>query len=102
MHNETNKFLDSLDSHSCLSLIVQPTKIPSHSNTFIDNIVSNVSDRDIISESFKATISDHWPQFAMITNIFSNISINNSNIYKKDWLKFDQENFILEYFSVQW
>ena len=32
----------------------------------------------------------------------SNISGNKSNIYERDWSKFDQENFILDYFSVNW
>ena len=48
------------------------------------------------------TISDHLPQFAIIPNIFGNISANKSNIYERDWSKFDQENFILDYFSVDW
>ena len=30
------------------------------------------------------------------------ISGNKSNIYEWDWSKFDQENFILDYFSVDW
>ena len=38
----------------------------------------------------------------IIPNIFGNISGNKSNIYERDWLKFDQENFILDYFSVDW
>ena len=33
--------------------------------------------------------------------MFGNIS-DKSNIYKRDWAKFDQENFILDYFSVDW
>ena len=49
-----------------------------------------------------ATISDHLPQFAIIPNMFGNISGNKSNIYERDWSKFDQENFILDYFSVDW
>ena len=47
-HNETNEFLDSLASNSFIPLILQPTRITSHSNTFIDNIFSNVIDPDII------------------------------------------------------
>ena len=31
-----------------------------------------------------------------------NIPGNKSNIYERDWSKFDQENFILDYFSVDW
>ena len=42
------------------------------------------------------------PQFAISPNMFSNTASNKSNIYEKDWSKFDQENFILEYFSIDW
>ena len=34
--------------------------------------------------------------------MFGNISGNKSNIYERGWSKFDQENFILDYFSVRW
>ena len=49
-----------------------------------------------------ATISDHLPLFSIILNLFSNISPNKSNIFERDWSKFDQENIILDYFSVDW
>ena len=49
-----------------------------------------------------AAISDHLPQFAIIPNTLGNISGNKSNIYERYWSKFDQENFILDYFSVDW
>ena len=49
-----------------------------------------------------ATISDHLPQFSIIPNMFGNIPGNKSNIYERDWSKFDRENFILDYFSVEW
>ena len=101
-HNQTNEFLDSLASNSFIPLILQPTRITSHSNTLIDNIFSSVIDPDIISGNLTATISDHLPQFAIIPNMFGNISGNKSNIYERDWSKFDQENFILDYFSADW
>ena len=34
--------------------------------------------------------------------MFGNVSGNKSNIYEQDWSKFDRENFILDYFSVDW
>ena len=101
-HNQTNEFLDSLTSNSFIPLILQPTRITSHSNTLIDNIFSSVIDPDIISGNLTATISDHLPQFAIIPNMFGNISGNKSNIYERDWSKFDRENFILDYFSADW
>ena len=57
---------------------------------------------NITSHNVSATISDHFPQFAMIPNMFGKILNNKSNIYKSDWSKFDRENFILDYFCVDW
>ena len=94
-HNETNEFLESLASNSFIPLVLQPTRITSHSNTLVDNIFSNVIDSDIISGNLTATISDHLPQFAIKPNMFGNTSDNKSNIYERDWSKFDRENFIL-------
>ena len=48
------------------------------------------------------TISDHLPRFSIIFNMFGNVSVNKCNIYERDWSKFDPENFILDYFSVDW
>ena len=72
----------------------------SHFNTPIDNIFSSAIDPDIISANLTATFSDHLPQFSIIPNMFGNIVGNKSNIYERGWSKFDQENFILDYFSV--
>ena len=95
-----------LTSNSFIPLILQPTRITNHSNTLIDHIFSNAVDADIISGNLTATISDHLPQFVIIPNRFgnnfNNISGNNSNIYERDWSRFDRENFILDYFSVHW
>ena len=103
--NQTNEFLDSLASNSFLKLIpliLQPTRLTSHSNALIDNIFSIVIDPNIISGNLTATISDHLPQFSIIPNMFGNIPGNKSNIYERDWSKFDRENFILDYFSDEW
>ena len=34
--------------------------------------------------------------------MFGNITSNKSKIYERDWSKFDPENFILDYFPVEW
>ena len=49
-----------------------------------------------MSGNLTGTISDHLPQFARILRQFK------SKIYERNWLKFDCENFILEYFSFEW
>ena len=101
-HNQTNEFLDFLASNSFIPLILERTRITSHSNTLIDNMFSYVIDSDIISGNLTAFISGHLPQFAIIPNMFGNIPSNKSNVYERDWPKFDQENFTLDYFSVDW
>ena len=68
-HNQTNEFLDSLASNSFIPLILQPTRITSHSNSLIDDIFLNVIDPGIISSNLTATISDHVPQFSIIPNM---------------------------------
>ena len=94
-HDQTIEFLDSVASNSFMTLILQPTRITSHSNTLIDNIFSNVTDSDIISGNLTATSSDHLPQFSIIPNMFGNISGNKSNVYERN-----QENFILDLFKT--
>ena len=54
----------------------------------------------IISGNITATISDHLPQFSVVPNILSNPSTPKSNYYERDWSKFKQENFILDYFDA--
>ena len=92
----------SLASNSFTPLILQPTRITSHPKTLIDNIFSIIIDPDIISGSLTATISNHLSQFAIIPNIFGNTASNKSNIYERELNKFDQENFILDYFPIDW
>ena len=100
-HNQSDEFLDSLVSNSFIPLILQPTRATSHSNTLIDNTFSNVIDPDIILGNLTATISDHLHQFPIISNIFGNDPDNKSKIYEREWSKLDEENFILDYFSVE-
>ena len=101
-HNQADELLDSLASNSFLLLILQPTKIISYCNSLIDHIFSNVINPDIISRNLITTISDCLPQYAIVSNMFGNISGNKSNIYERDWSNIDQENFILDYFFVDW
>ena len=81
-HNQINEFEDSLVSTSFILLLLQPTKKTSHSNSLLDNIFSNVIDPDLISGNLTATIYNQLPQFAIIPNMFGNISRNKSNIYE--------------------
>ena len=101
-HHSTNEFLNSLSSHLFLPHITQPTRIKDTSKTLIDNIFSNTLIENTISGNLTATIYDHLSQFIILPNIFSNPPSNKSNIYERDWSNFLQENYILDYFFVDW
>ena len=106
-HQLTNELFDSLSSHLLLPHITQPTRIRDSSKTLIDNIFSNTLIQNIISGNLTATISDHLPQFVILPNIFSNPPSNKSNIYERECCakrmsNVVQENFILDYFFVDW
>ena len=81
---------------------VQPTRIRNNSKALIDNIYSNVITPNNISGNITATISDHLPQFLIAPDIVSSPLSTKMNIFETDWSKFDQENFILDYLSVDW
>ena len=102
VHQPNNDFLDSLASNSIIPYIFEPTRLMSHSRTIIENIFSNILSSAIISENLTPTISDHLPQFLFAPNILSNPSYNKSNIFERDWSRFNKENFILDYFDKNW
>ena len=47
-------------------------------------------------------MSDHLPQFLIASDIFSEPPSTKMNIFERDWSKFDQENFIVDYLSIDW
>ena len=101
-HKPTNELLDPRASNSYVPYIIQPNQHTSHSRTFIDNIFSNIISKDIICGNITATISNHLLQFSVSPNTFANPPSNKYNVFERDWSKFDQENFILDYFEIDW
>ena len=99
----TKEFFDSLSSHKLLPHIVQPKRIRNNSKTLIHDIYLNViTPNNNISGNITVTISDHLPQFLIAPDIFSNPTSTKLNIFERDWSKFDQKNFILDYLPVYW
>ena len=56
----------------------------------------------ISSGNLSATISDYLPQIMIVPNAFANPPSNRFNIYETDRSNFDQVNFVLDYFSIDW
>ena len=91
----TNEFLDSLASKSYLPYIIQSNQHTCLFKTLIDNILSNVILKDIIS----GNITDNLPQYLISSNIFADLPSNKLNDFEKDWPNFDYGNFVLNYFD---
>ena len=102
IHPPANEFLDSLSSHYFLSHILQPSRVTTNSKTLIDNIFSNMAVPSITSGSLTASISYHLPQFLVAPNVFFNASYPRSNNYERNRSRFNQENFVLDHFSIEW
>ena len=66
------------------------------------NIFSDIISHEVISGNITVAISDHIPQFLFAPNVLSMDSCRNSNIYERDWPKFNQTDFALDYFNKNW
>ena len=63
------------------------------------NIFSDIISHEVISGNITVAISDHLPQFLFAPNVLSKDSCRKSNIYERDWPKFNQTDFVLDYFN---
>ena len=101
-HRPTNEFLDSLVSDSYLLYIIQPSWHTSLSSLSLLTIFPVVSSEKAISGNITTTISDYLPQFLISPNTFADPPSNKSNVFEGEWSNFDQENFVLDYFDIDW
>ena len=84
-HSTTNEFLDFLSSCMLLPHILQPTRIRKNSKPLIDNIYSNVITPNNILGNLTATILEHFLQFLIDPDIFSNPLSTKLTLFEKDW-----------------
>ena len=62
--NTSSDFYDLFSSYGYRPLIMQPTRVTSHSATLIDNIFINDLEMWSVGGNITASISDHFPQFS--------------------------------------
>ena len=84
----TNDFLDSIIS-LFLPHILQPTRVSSSSKALIDDIFSIILNPYSVSGNLTAIFSDHFPQFVIVSAIFTILPLSKSNIYERNWTNFD-------------
>ena len=101
-HNETFDFFNIMMSNFLQPLINIPTKINSTNDTIIDNIFTNDLNPDTKSGNLSISISDHLPSFMIVPKQNQTHLPKKHNIYTRSMKKFNRENFILDYLSINW
>ena len=81
----TNEFLDSLASNSYLPYIIPSNQHTCHFRTLIDDILSNVILKGIISGNITTTIGDDLLQILIPSNIFPALPSNKLNVFETDF-----------------
>ena len=89
-------------SNFLLPLITIPTKIYSVTNTLIDNIFTNHLHPDMKTGNLSIKISDHLPSFMIVPSQNQNHLPKKHNLYSRNCKNFDRENFLLDYFEIDW
>ena len=77
--------------HNVLPYILHPTRIHGQSRTLISNIFSNQYNKEAISCKLISITCDYFPQFLFVPTIFSNPPSFKSNIFERNWSKFNEK-----------
>ena len=99
-HSETEDFVNTLGSYAFHPQILKPTRITYHSATLIDNIFFNSLEHYAISGNIVCGITDHLPNFLIITKLSN--PPKNFKMYKRDYSGLDNEMLISEVSKVNW
>ena len=91
-HGETNEFINTMVSHYLLPHILHPTRVTDHSAVVIDNIFSSNTRHETTSGNLTTQISDHFPQFLIINQVF--IDYRTCPYAKRDFSEFDRNKFV--------
>ena len=99
-HKDTEQFYDIISSFSFQPLILQPTRVTSASSTLIDNIFFDQLGIKSSGGNIVTSISDHFPQFALIDMTVNKTDISDS--FRRDFKNFNDREFREEINSIPW
>ena len=99
-HNESSDFYNSISSHLFTPYILQPTRF--HSKTLIDNIFYNSIEHQSISGNLLIEISDHLIQFLILQGFVKEISLPETNLYRRDFSNFNERVFEETILDMNW
>ena len=100
-HSDTGAFYEDLACQSFQPLILQPTRVTSHSATLIDNIFCNDLTVHTEGGNLTTSISDHFPQFSIIDNI-NNEHQKDIPISRRSYKNFNTDEFENELRQIDW
>ena len=100
-HSDTEAFYEDLACQSFQPLFLQPTRVTSHSATLIDNIFCNDLTAHTEGGNLTTSISDHFPQFAIIDNINKEHE-KDIPIIRRNYKNFNTDEFENELRQVEW
>ena len=99
-HIPTNEFVNMLFSYHFQPTILHPTRITDTSSTVIDNIyLNNTIDTNINSGNILSMISDHLPQFAILSD--NAPDYKTSSYFAYDYTGFDEARFLADYNNIE-
>ena len=101
INSQTAEFLDNMTSNGLIPQVTNPTRITLKSKTLIDNIFTNITVNKIAG-NITTSISDHLPQFLLIEYEHHNNKQYKPKIFKRNFHKFDKENFMLSLLDINW
>ena len=90
-NNAASEFFNTLSSYFFSPYILQPTRL--RSKRIIDNIFFNSLDYPATSGNLLRELSDHLIQFLILENFSSEIKLPETNIFKRDFSKFSENEF---------
>ena len=92
-------FVDTLYNHFFQPCITEPTRIIKNQKpSIVDNIFTNILNKDILSGNIKAKITDHLPNFIIINNIISRPK--RQKVTKRDYSNFVEEIYLRDIASI--
>ena len=89
--NGGSEFYTNLSSHFFTPFVLQPTRLKA--KTLIDNIFLNSLEFESNSGNVLLEISDHLIQFLILEGFVKERSLPESNIFKRDFSKFNEREF---------
>ena len=95
-HTPSNDFVNMMFSYHFQPSILHPTRITDTSSTIIDNIyVNNATESNIFAGNILSQISDHLPQFAILSE--NAPDFKTSSYFAYDYKTFDEAKFLADY-----